>query len=166
MPDIFQQKIQIRWADIDPNRHLRHSVYYDYGAAMRINALAAGGLSMKKLEELRMGPILFREEAIFKREIVFGDEITNIDAINPLTGELLKSEESLFIYPAVHYVMPEDKVAQAQLFFESVAVGFDAIFFLAKAAGRRRFVTGHGWRKRLKQKAETLKTKKLKRSSR
>ena len=73
---MFKQEIQIRWADIDANRHLRHSVYYDYGAAMRINALAAGGLSMKKLEELRIGPILFREEAIFKREIVLEDEIT------------------------------------------------------------------------------------------
>ena len=32
----------------------------------------------------------------------------------PLTGELLKNEEQkLFIYPAVHYVMPEDKLAGA-----------------------------------------------------
>ncbi len=73
---MFQQKVQIRWADIDANRHLRHSVYYDYGASMRINALTAEGLSIKKLEELGLGPILFREEAIFKREIVFEDEIT------------------------------------------------------------------------------------------
>ena len=73
---MHKQTVQIRWADIDANRHLRHSVYYDYGASMRINALAAEGLSMKKLEELRMGPVLFREEAIFKREIMFEDEIT------------------------------------------------------------------------------------------
>ena len=73
---MFKQTVQIRWADIDANRHLRHSVYYDYGASMRMNALAAQGLSMKKLEELMMGPVLFREEAIFKREIVFEDLIT------------------------------------------------------------------------------------------
>lgn len=73
---MFQQAVQIRWADIDANRHLRHSVYYDYGASMRMNALTAEGLSMKKLEELGVGPILFREEAIFRREIVFEDEIT------------------------------------------------------------------------------------------
>lgn len=40
-----------------------------------MNALASFGLSMKKLEELRIGPVLFREEAIFKREILFEDEI-------------------------------------------------------------------------------------------
>src|SRR5215210_6796569 len=52
------------------------------------------------------------EEFAYRIEF-FGDEITQIDAINPLTGELLKSEEQVFIYPAVHYVMPEDRVASA-----------------------------------------------------
>src|ERR1044071_2092150 len=52
------------------------------------------------------------EEFAYRIEF-FGDEITNIDAINPLTGELLKSFESIFIYPAVHYVMPEDQVQRA-----------------------------------------------------
>src|SRR5437870_8250401 len=47
------------------------------------------------------------------RIALFGDEITQIDAINPLTGELLESEEQIFIYPAVHHVMPEDRVAGA-----------------------------------------------------
>ncbi len=52
------------------------------------------------------------EEFAYRIEF-FGDEITTIDAINPLTGELLQSHESVFIYPAVHYVMPEDKVHAA-----------------------------------------------------
>src|SRR5205085_3858062 len=52
------------------------------------------------------------EEFAYRIEF-FGDEITNIDAINPLTGELLKSEDQIFIYPAVHYVMPEARVQAA-----------------------------------------------------
>jgi excinuclease ABC subunit B len=52
------------------------------------------------------------EEFAYRIEF-FGDEITNIDAINPLTGELLKSEDQIFIYPAVHYVMPEERVQAA-----------------------------------------------------
>jgi len=39
----FTMPVQIRWADIDQNRHLRHSVYYDYGAMMRMNVLYANG---------------------------------------------------------------------------------------------------------------------------
>jgi excinuclease ABC subunit B len=49
------------------------------------------------------------EEFAYRIEF-FGDDITTIDAINPLTGELLASHDQIFIYPAVHYVMPEDKV--------------------------------------------------------
>ena len=49
------------------------------------------------------------EEFAYRIEF-FGDEITAIDAINPLTGELLKSEDQIFIYPAVHYVMPEERI--------------------------------------------------------
>src|ERR1019366_3741465 len=41
------------------------------------------------------------EEFAYRIEF-FGDEITNIDMINPLTGELIKSEDQVFIYPAVH----------------------------------------------------------------
>ncbi|MBC8107481.1 MAG: excinuclease ABC subunit UvrB [Anaerolineae bacterium] len=52
------------------------------------------------------------EEIAYRIEF-FGDEITTIDMINPLTGELMKSEDQIFIYPAVHYVMPEDRVEGA-----------------------------------------------------
>jgi acyl-CoA thioester hydrolase len=72
----FSTPIQIRWSDIDQNRHLRHSVYYDYGAMARIEFLNSHGLTSAKFEELHTGPILFREEAIFKREIKFGDSVS------------------------------------------------------------------------------------------
>src|SRR6476646_4008159 len=52
------------------------------------------------------------EEFAYRIEF-FGDEITNIDMLNPLTGEILGSHEQVFIYPAVHYVMPEDRLASA-----------------------------------------------------
>src|ERR1700722_13962287 len=52
------------------------------------------------------------EEFAYRIEF-FGDQIQNIDAINPLTGELLETEDSIFIYPAVHYVMPQDRVQDA-----------------------------------------------------
>jgi excinuclease ABC subunit B len=52
------------------------------------------------------------EEFAYRIEF-FGEQITAIDMINPLTGELLRSEEQIFIYPAVHYVMPEERVQAA-----------------------------------------------------
>ncbi len=43
----------------------------------------------------------------------FGDEITDISSFNPLTGEELGRHDQVFVYPAVHYVMPEDKMTAA-----------------------------------------------------
>src|SRR6266481_4027500 len=52
------------------------------------------------------------EEFAYRIEF-FGDQITTIHAINPLTGELLRDEDQIFIYPAVHYVMPEERLEGA-----------------------------------------------------
>jgi acyl-CoA thioester hydrolase len=74
--DKFSLPIQVRWSDIDQNRHLRHSAYYDYGATVRIACFSQHGLTNLRFEELRIGPVLFREEAVFKREIKFEDRVT------------------------------------------------------------------------------------------
>ncbi len=44
---------------------------------------------------------------------MFGDEIERLDFINPTSGEVLASEDRLFIFPAVHYVMPEERINAA-----------------------------------------------------
>ncbi len=43
---------------------------------------------------------------------LFGDEIDRIELINPTSGELLAQESQYFLFPAVHYVMPEDRLAE------------------------------------------------------
>jgi acyl-CoA thioester hydrolase len=86
MVEAFSKEIQIRWADIDANRHLRHSAYYDYAATLRMLFFSENGLTTQKLEELQIGPILFREEAVFRREIRLEDKI-NVDvALHCATG--------------------------------------------------------------------------------
>ena len=74
--DKFVLPIQVRWSDIDQNRHLRHSAYYDYGATARIECFSQQGLTNQKLDEFHIGPILFREEAVFRKEIKFEDKVT------------------------------------------------------------------------------------------
>jgi len=41
---------------------------------------------------------------------LFGDEIDKIELVNPISGELLAEEKQYFLFPAVHYVMPEDQL--------------------------------------------------------
>lgn len=71
----FSRSLQLRWSDMDPNFHLRHSVYYDFGATVRTEFLIAHGVSPQIMMKEHFGPVLFREEAIFKKEIRFGDSI-------------------------------------------------------------------------------------------
>ncbi|MEM7806930.1 MAG: excinuclease ABC subunit UvrB, partial [Planctomycetota bacterium] len=52
------------------------------------------------------------EEFAYRIEF-FGDEITDITSVDALTGEELGRHDQVFIYPAVHYVMPEEKMHSA-----------------------------------------------------
>jgi excinuclease ABC subunit B len=52
-------------------------------------------------------------EQIAYRVEFFGDEIDRITKINPLTGEVLSSCSQVTIYPASHYVTPQEKLQQA-----------------------------------------------------
>lgn len=69
---------QIMWAQVDPNGHLRHSAYYDLAAQVRVNAFSEHNLSIKDLLRLGVGPILFREEAKFFKELSL-NEIVKVD---------------------------------------------------------------------------------------
>ncbi|MBN8835877.1 MAG: thioesterase family protein [Sphingobacteriia bacterium] len=73
--EIYSKQVEIRWSDLDPNFHLRHSVYYDWGAYVRMCFLTEHGLTPAVMMQHHFGPIIFREEAIFKREIHFGDAV-------------------------------------------------------------------------------------------
>jgi acyl-CoA thioester hydrolase len=65
-----------RWADFDPNNHMRHSAYTDYAAEARVRMFNEYGLNLIEFNRLNIGPILFREETIFRREIRLSEDIS------------------------------------------------------------------------------------------
>ncbi|WP_313805477.1 acyl-CoA thioesterase [Flavobacterium sp.] len=71
----FSKEISIRWSDLDPNFHMRHSAFYDFGAQHRIEVLSQNGLTMRVMQEQHFGPVLFREECVFRKEIHLGNKI-------------------------------------------------------------------------------------------
>ena len=71
----YSKDLQVRWSDLDPNFHLRHSVYYDWGAYCRIEFLNQFGLSADVMSGLHIGPVLFREECVFRKEVRLGDAV-------------------------------------------------------------------------------------------
>jgi len=104
MAALFKKTISIRWSDIDPNFHLRHSAYYDFGAQHRMELLESLGLTLNVMQEQSFGPVLFREECVFRREIKFSDKIdihTKLISMKPdasrwtLAHEFYKEEDVL-----------------------------------------------------------------------
>ncbi len=41
---------------------------------------------------------------------LFGDEIDRVDLVNPVSAEVLAEESQFFLFPAVHYMMPETEL--------------------------------------------------------
>jgi len=96
--------ISLRWSDLDPNFHLRHSVYYDFAAQQRIELLQASGMDIKTLQEQHFGPVLFREECVFKKEIRMGSAIF-------MTTGLLRARRDSSRWSMQHeFLSEEDKV--------------------------------------------------------
>lgn len=65
----------VLWSQIDANMHLRHSAYADFAAQARLAMLDFAGLSMDAFAPLGIGPILFREELVYMREILVSDYV-------------------------------------------------------------------------------------------
>eukprot|EP01034_Spumella_vulgaris_P004539 gene4539-5804_t len=72
----YQKPAIIRWADLDPNFHLRHSAYYDIAAQVRNEYLEDNGVTLPIMKQLHFGPVIFREECLFRREVLYGEKIS------------------------------------------------------------------------------------------
>jgi excinuclease ABC subunit B len=53
------------------------------------------------------------EEELVHRIAFFGDEIEAINVVNLLTGEYVESKDELLIFPAKHFITPEEKLRRA-----------------------------------------------------
>lgn len=104
----FSRIIQIRWSDLDPNFHLRHSVYYDWGAFCRVEFLNQYGLTAEVMQKLQFGPILFKEECVFRREIKSGDTIQ-------MNLQLIRAKKDYSRWSIQHQIIKNDDTLCAVL---------------------------------------------------
>jgi len=59
------------------------------------------------------------DEELVHRIEFFGDEIEAINVVNQLTGEYVESKDELKIFPAKHYITPDEKLARAVIEIEN-----------------------------------------------
>lgn len=68
-------KGQVLWSQIDANGHLRHSAYSDLCTQARSNMMKQVGFSMQEFSKHKIGPILFKEETIYFKEVGIDEEV-------------------------------------------------------------------------------------------
>lgn len=134
--DSYIKKVEVRWSDIDPNFHLRHSVYYDWGAYIRLCFLYESGITAEVMQQLHFGPILFREECIFKREIHFADTIeVNVQLLKcrrdfsrwSMQHEVWKNTDTLSAFITVDGAWMDTKQRKLATPPELIQQGFEAL---------------------------------------
>ena len=52
-------------------------------------------------------------EEIGYRIELFGDEVERLSTIDPLTGSVLETHQEMYVYPAKHFVLPEERIQGA-----------------------------------------------------
>lgn len=71
----YSRRYEIKWADVDPNGHVRHSVYGDYAVDVRVHFLLDHGFPPARFRELGFGPVLLADQSRYLKEVVLGDAI-------------------------------------------------------------------------------------------
>lgn len=72
----FEIRLEVRWDDLDANRHVRNTAFSEYATNARFHLLVAHGFDPARLEQMRFGPVMMREDIRYRRELFFGDVIT------------------------------------------------------------------------------------------
>lgn len=105
------KNITLRWSDLDPNFHLRHSSYYDLAAQERIEILHQYGITIHLMKEAHVGPVLFKEQCEFKREI-------HLDSKIHIVTRLLKMKRDGSFWVIQHEFLSEENKLHALLTVE------------------------------------------------
>lgn len=73
---MYTKNFEIRWSDVDANRHLRNSSYIDFMSHTRMDFLMGKGLGQQILAKWNLGPVAFYEHIYYFREVFPGNPIS------------------------------------------------------------------------------------------
>lgn len=70
---MFYKEFEIRWSDLDANRHLANSAYTNFMSHTRMAYLSGLGFNQKSMQKYNIGPVVFYEHMYYFKE-VFADK--------------------------------------------------------------------------------------------
>lgn len=66
---IHYHKFEVRWSDLDANKHLANSSYVTYCAQARMSFMAKNNVGLAELNRWGIGPVILHERYSFFKEI-------------------------------------------------------------------------------------------------
>jgi acyl-CoA thioester hydrolase len=70
----FEQRFRVGWSDLDSNAHMRNTSYLDHASNTRILYFAQHGFTLARFASEKFGPVVFRDELTYRKELRLMDE--------------------------------------------------------------------------------------------
>lgn len=95
--ELFTKKFEVRWSDLDANRHVANSAYLNFMSHTRMAYLMSHGFGHEEMVKLNIGPVIFHEHIYYFREVMPGSTIF-------VTMELRGLSEDNLFFEFVHNI--------------------------------------------------------------
>ncbi len=102
--DRYAKTFEVRWADCDLNGHVRNTAYSEFCIESRMGFFAEHGFGYETMLANGIGPVIFREETDYLREIGVGQRVTVdlwVVGVSP-EGAKFKIRHDLFRQDGTH----------------------------------------------------------------
>lgn len=73
---MYTKEFEIRWSDIDANRHLANSAYINFMSHTRMAFLMENGFGQQEMAKHNIGPVVFYEHMYYFKEVFAGRPVT------------------------------------------------------------------------------------------
>lgn len=73
---MYKKQFEIRWSDVDANRHLANSAYVNFMSHTRVAFFEDHGFSLSNLAKFYISPVIFYEHIYYFKEAFLGTPIT------------------------------------------------------------------------------------------
>lgn len=75
-PSSYSRDYQVEWQEIDFNGHMRNTAYFERAGHLRVCFLSEHGFSAERFAQLRIGPVVFRDQIQYFKESKLMDSYT------------------------------------------------------------------------------------------
>ena len=72
---MYLKEFEIRWSDVDANRHMANSAYLNFMSHTRMSFLLEMGFNQKTMSQNNMGPVVFHEHIYYFKEAFLGKPV-------------------------------------------------------------------------------------------